>query len=176
MDADLRRKISASNNEKVNAMKNNLWEKWLVMVGVELSLFGLWMAFGSQTSLFIWLFGDPVNNTFWGAPTVDSATLNYQLWIYGVLGMVMVGWGVIIAMFAMNPFKRRERWAWQCLFWSVTVWYVPDTFISGYYEVWVNVALNSVLAAAIYLPLFATRESFFSTSGKEDFQGQVSIG
>lgn len=84
----------------------------------------------------------------------------FQRFIYGVLGMTVAGWGVFFSYVARYPFRRRERWAWTCIFAGITLWFIPDTAISAYFGVYVNVALNMTIALLVYVPLIATRRLF----------------
>ena len=73
--------------------------------------------------------------------------MSFQRFVYGVLGMTVAGWGVFFIYVARYPFRRRERWAWTCIFAGITLWFIPDTAISAYFGVYVNVALNVTIAA-----------------------------
>ena len=66
------------------------------------------------------------------------------------------------------PFRRRERWAWTCIFAGITLWFIPDTAISAYYGVYVNVTLNITIALLVYVPLIATRGLFKNASTSQD--------
>lgn len=43
---------------------------------------------------------------------------------------------------------------------GITLWFIPDTAISIYFGVTVNVALNVTIAILVYVPLAATRRLF----------------
>lgn len=136
------------------------WDKWLLVVGWVLSVFGLLLAFANQTWLFDIIFNRHVNTVFWPSNVAMESIEPFQAWIYGVLGATVSGWGVFIVFLARQPFKRRERWAWNCIFAGITLWFFPDTAISVYFGVFINVAFNIVVATVVYLPLVATRHQF----------------
>ncbi|MGQ0603455.1 MAG: hypothetical protein ACT4QE_17380 [Anaerolineales bacterium] len=136
------------------------WDRWLLVVGVGVVAFGFWLAFANQTPLFDVVFNQHVNAVFWGEAVAPASVVSFQQFVYGVLGMTVAGWGVFFVFLARNAFKRRERWTWNCLFAGLTLWFLPDTALSAYFGVWVNVVLNMVVAALIYAPLFATRLHF----------------
>ena len=76
----------------------------------------------------------------------------------------MAGWGVFLASVAAIPFRRRERWAWNCIVLGILFWYVPDTGFSLQAGVMFNAAVNTALLALIALPLVFTRRNFSSSA------------
>jgi hypothetical protein len=136
------------------------WDRWMLAESISLIGLGLFVAFGHQTPLFDVVLGRSVAAAFWqGQAPVGLA--DFQAFIYGVLGMSVVGWGVTLVAIARNAFLRRERWAWVGIALAISAWFVPDTALSAYHGVWVNVALNVVIAAGFYLPLLGTRKATF---------------
>ena len=59
------------------------WQKWLYVVCIIISAFGILMGLLSGTPLFD-LFNRQINPAFWGVNTVDNAAQQFQQWIYGV--------------------------------------------------------------------------------------------
>ena len=136
----------------------------MVAVGWILVVFGILLAFANQTRLFDVVFNNQVNMVFWSSPVAPESVIPFQRFIYGVLGMTVAGWGVFFVYVARYPFRRREPWAWTCIFAGITLWFIPDTAISAYFDVYVNVALNVTIALLVYVPLIATRRLFTKTS------------
>jgi hypothetical protein len=97
---------------------------------------------------------------FWGGQAVPPQAAAFRAWTYAVTGAVMAGWGVFLAFVAQIPFRRRERWARNCMVLGVLVWYVPDTGASLLSGVLFNAAVNTVLLALTALPLIFTRRDF----------------
>lgn len=62
------------------------WDKWLLVVGWVLSVFGLLLAFANQTWLFDIVFNRLVNAVFWPSNVAMESIEPFQAWIYGVLG------------------------------------------------------------------------------------------
>lgn len=153
--------MAEENNLYLKSDMNKIlfWQRWLLCVGVLIIAFGVMMAFFSKTVLF-GIFDARINVAFWGTENVTVQIKNFQQWIYGVLGTVMAGWGVVLLFMVRNPFRKRERWAWVCLFTGLMVWYVPDTLISLYFRVYINAVLNSVLFVLAVIPLVFTRKYF----------------
>ncbi len=139
------------------------WQRWLLALGLIIVAFGLGMAALNNTPLFD-LLNRQVDPIFWGTQPLSQGALAFRGWTYGVLGATMAGWGVFIAFLAQSPFRRRERWAWNCTALGILVWYLPDTAISLASGVIFNAALNTGLLALVALPLFFTRKEFLSLS------------
>jgi hypothetical protein len=135
------------------------WQRWLFTLSLIIIAFGLGMAVLNSTPLFD-LLNRQVDPIFWGTQPLPQEALAFRGWAYGVLGATMAGWGVFIAFLAQSPFRRRERWAWNCTALGILVWYLPDTAISLASGVIFNAACNTGLLALVALPLFFTRKEF----------------
>jgi hypothetical protein len=138
------------------------WQKWLFALGGVIVAFGLALAVFNQTPLFDMLFNRQINPAFWADNAVTPQIRAFQQWVYGVLGATMAGWGVFIVFIALEPFRRRERWTWNCLAVGIGLWFVVDTTLSIAANVIFNAAFNSLLLVLMALPLIATR-SYFNT-------------
>ncbi len=142
-------------------MKNfQFWQRWLLVVGILITVFGLLMAFASSAPLFE-LFNRQVDPAFWGARPVSPEAASFRDWIYGVWGATIAGWGVAVIFVAQEPFRRNERWAWYCLTVGVGGWYLLDTALSLVYGVWFNVVFNTLLLLLVAPPLLLTYRDFF---------------
>jgi hypothetical protein len=117
------------------------------------------MALLSGTPLFD-LFNRQIDPAFWGANAVESATRQFQQWLYGVWGATIAGWGISMTCIARYPFRKKERWAWNCLVFGLLVWFVLDTSLSVFYKVYFNAAFNTTLLILAGLPLAFTRKEF----------------
>jgi hypothetical protein len=137
------------------------WQRWLYGAGLLVMAFGLLIAVLSGTALFDTVFNHQINPVFWDTKTVDGPTQDFQRWIYGVLGATVAGWGVFLAFMAHSPFKRRERWARDCIAAGIGLWFVVDTAISLYRGVYFNaLVVNVPLLVIVALPLWFTRGEF----------------
>ncbi len=134
------------------------WQKWLLILGLLIILFGVGLAvlggspFQGPNS--------PIDTVFWDTQGTTAAVIDFQHWIYGVLGATMAGWGVFTAFIAYYPLKQREPWAWNCLIIGLLLWYLLDTAVSLRFRVYFNAAFNTVLIALVLLPLGATWKDF----------------
>ena len=144
----------------------SFWLKWLFVVGVVICVFGIVMAFFNGTVLFR-PFDSQINPVFWGDENVDSTIKEYQQWIMGVLGATMASWGILVLFIAHYPFRRKERWSWNCLMLGLLIWFLIDSSISLYFRVYFNAIFNSALFVLVILPLVFTRKQFAQMSGLE---------
>ena len=135
------------------------WQKWLLVVGIVIAVFGTLMALLSGTPLFD-LFNQQIDPAFWGANAVGENAKIFQQWIYGVWGATIAGWGIFVTFIARYPFREKERWASDCLIAGMSLWFVLDTSLSVYYQVYFNAAFNTALLILALLPIFATRKHF----------------
>lgn len=137
----------------------DFWVRWLVVTGAALTLLGIALVLLNATAAFGWLH-DGVNAAFWDGGRVTPETARYQHWVFAVVGATLAGWGVFVVYVARGPFRRREPWAWTCTTLAVSLWFVLDTAASAAAGVWVNVAVNVVVAVAAGIPLVATWGTF----------------
>jgi hypothetical protein len=143
----------------VHAQRFLLWQRWLLTLGVSIVVFGVALALLYSTPLFD-IFRTQIDPVFWGAGELTNGTILFQQWIYGVLGATMAGWGVCIAFIAAVPFKRKEKWAWNCLAIAVSLWFVIDTFLSWRFGALFNVVFNVLIFLATMTPLLFSRRYF----------------
>ena len=127
---------------------------WLVViVGVFLALF--------SDFLFSDFLNSKINRIFFsGVPPAYQVGL-LKKWMLGISGAIMVGWGLSMLYVVSFPFKRKEQWAWRCIFYPVLAWYLLDSSISAYFGVGFNVLINSILFLQIIAPLLFLRSQFF---------------
>jgi hypothetical protein len=140
--------------------KFNFWQKWLFGLGLYLCFFGLVLCFFSNSSLMDFAFNNQIDPTFWDKNELPDNAMRFRGWIYGVLGAVISGWGVLISFIAHFPFKKKEKWAWDSLLSAAIIWFLSDTTISIYYEVGFNVIFNCALFILVVLPLAFTKMHF----------------
>jgi len=138
----------------------SFWDRWLLLVGWLLVTFGLSLGFFNQTPFFDLAFNRQIDSVFWPDGTLVESIEQFQAWIYGVLGVTVSGWGVFMIFLARHPFRKRQRWARNCVFTGITLWYITDTAISLYFGVIFNAVFNTTLAALVYIPLVATWGEF----------------
>jgi len=134
-------------------------QRWLFIVSLIMSVFGVLLALFNATPLFA-VFDRQINPVFWSTVDIPGEARDYQKWVYGVLGATLAGWGVFVAFIAHYPFQQKEKWAWNCILAGLLVWFVIDTAISLNFKVYFNAAFNTALFAAVVLPLWFSRKHF----------------
>jgi hypothetical protein len=134
------------------------WQKWLFIVSLGITAFGLFMAVFNQTALFD-LFNQQIDPAFWDSAPPEGVS-SFQGWLYGVWGATIAGWGIFLAFIAHIPFKQRQKWAWNCLVVGLGIWFILDTWISWQFGVTFNVIFNTIVALAAGLPLIFSRKAF----------------
>lgn len=138
----------------MNINVNRFWWYWLLAAVSGVILFGLALIFlpAQMEQFFNWmLFASPT-----AVPVQGPAAVDYMRFVYGVLGAVMVGWGVSLFWVLIGPYGRGERAGWLALATPLAIWYVVDSSFSVAQGYWQNAVLNSVFAALFALPLAAT--------------------
>lgn len=134
--------------------KARMWWLWLIVVSAGVAFFGLVMVVAPEFTrtffgLLIFASSDAIDN--FGGPAVAYISLTH-----GVLGTVMLGWGVVFLFVLLGPFRRGSREAWFTIAVSLTAWYVTDTIFSLWSGFWPNAVLNTVFAVLFAVPLAAT--------------------
>jgi len=140
--------------------KFEFWQKWFFVTTLIVIVYGLGLAFFGQTDFFNYLLNNQINTAFWGTTQATEDILKFQRFIYGVLGAVVAGWGIVLAFVASYPFKKEEKWVWISLVLGMCVWYITDTGFSVYYKAYSNALINTLLLIIVGIPLILTRNEF----------------
>lgn len=139
---------------------DKFWLGWLKITMWLIVIVGIFLALFSDY-LFSDFLNSKINRIFFaGVPPVLQVEM-LKKWMLGIAGAVMMGWGLSMLYVVNNPFKKREQWAWRCIFYPVLVWYLIDSSISAYFGVGFNVMINSILFLQIVAPLLFLRSQFF---------------
>lgn len=138
--------------------KSRIWDGWLLAVAVAMAAFGVFMAAFNRSAAFDG-FNRQINPAFW-EHTIDGSAERFQAWAYGVWGATVAGFGVMAAFIARNPYRARKRWARNAILTAVGLWFILDTGLSAWHDVWFNVGFNLVVLIAIAIPLAATWREF----------------
>jgi uncharacterized BrkB/YihY/UPF0761 family membrane protein len=139
----------------------DLWAKWLKCVSIVFALFGVFIALFNQTSVFDVIFNDQIDPVFFGDAALTAEMMRFQQWVYGILGATCVFVGIMIFFIAENAYRKKERWAWNCIMIGSMGWFIIDESVSLYFSVHFNAAFNAVLLIAILVPLLCTWKFFF---------------
>ncbi len=131
---------------------------WLLAVSCAMVAAGAAMAVTSGTPLFAAL-NRLIDPAFWAAAP-DPQTRRFQAWLYGIMGAVMAGWGLSIAIVVANAFASHQAWAWWSVTAGVLLWFPLDTGRSLLQRVYANAIVNVALLAVLAIPLIGTFGDF----------------
>ncbi len=141
--------------------RSSVWDTWLAVGCLVAALYALSLVVYGRLPerLFDLLgFGLASGEVPAGAPE------GYVLFVYGVLGSVLLGWLLLLLAIARGPLRRRERWAWRAVVTSVGGWCVVDTTFSLAMGSPEHAAFNVVFALAFGVPLVAIRRQLVPAS------------
>jgi hypothetical protein len=147
--------MTDAGDARMQARPRPFWVAWLLVVtgmGALLGLAFVVLPGPMQDAFNLLIFGDRATPEGFSDRAVD-----YLEFAYAVLGAVMVGWMVLLAIVIHGPLRAGDRWAWTAVLASAGTWFVIDTtasIASGYPE---NAALNAVFGAGFAIGLWATR-------------------
>ena len=133
-----------------------LWIRWMVVVAWLLVAMGVVMAVAGGASA-MGVLNDRIDPAFWGDANVTGPAAEYRAWVFAVLGGTMAGWAVTMIALIRHGIAQGLRWAWNAIAVSLVVWFALDTGYSLAYGVWINALGNTVLLAALAVPLAMTR-------------------
>lgn len=158
----MRRDPSAGESHRVNrpsapSAETNaaFWRRWLVTAAA--AVIGTGIFFVAAPPLARMLFSAIV----FGAPgtidAFDERAVRYITLAHGVLGAVMIGWGVTMVFAILGPLRRGVAGAWSSLVVSLAAWCIPDTTISLALGFWQNALINLGFVLLFAPPLVALR-------------------
>ncbi|TPV92929.1 MAG: hypothetical protein B7733_23150 [Myxococcales bacterium FL481] len=132
------------------------WQRWLLVLGIAFVVFGavLTLPFGAS------MFDSLINPIFWGTEHIPPPANAFKLFVYGVLGAAMVGWGGLLAFIAYHPFRQKRPWAWKCLATVFPVWFVFGLYVSMRGGVYWNVVGDILFFLMVMMPVCFTRRDF----------------
>jgi hypothetical protein len=131
------------------------WWSWLVVLTSGLILFGLSLVLlpgPTQALSYSLLFGSAVPPAEFSAEAVA-----YVRFVYGIMGAVIAGWGVLLLALVAGPLRRGEPSAWLAVYGSVAVWFVIDSTLSIVAGRSANLVPNVGFLVPYLAPLVATR-------------------
>lgn len=90
----------------------------------------------------------------------DGRPRAHVLFIYGVLGSVLIGWMTMVAAVAIGPLRSGRLWAWRALVTSIGGWFAVDTTFSLVIGEWEHAAFNVAFAVALGGPVVGWRRAY----------------
>jgi hypothetical protein len=105
-----------------------MWDRWLLVATAGVAIYALALVVAGG---FV---GDQVFDRLGFGPAdgdiADGNPRDYVIFVYGVLGAVIIGWTASLVAIVRGPLRRREAWAWWALAGAVGVWFLVDTTLS----------------------------------------------
>ena len=131
------------------------WLRWLVVAAAVVIGFGASMVLAPGPTRQ--LFGLLLFASAEGVNDLAGPAIAYVSLVHAILGATMVGWGVLLLLVVLGPFRRGSAEAWRMLAASLAAWFLPDTAFSLASGFWPNAVLNASFALLFAAPLLATR-------------------
>lgn len=145
---------------KESFAKIEFWWRWLVLVSLGVSMFGLTLViFPILTlegfSLMIYSSASRIGE--FGEPAVSYIRL-----VHAVLGAIMLAWGSALLFVLFGTFQENLSIGWKTVIGSVVAWFIPDTTFSLWSGFWQNAILNMFFMILFAIPLIAIKRSLDS--------------
>ena len=80
-------------------------------------------------------------------------------WLLGVLGATLTGWGVTILLVSLYAFREGSPQLIRYVLVGLMFWFIPDTIISVFYGVAINVVINFAILIIAGIPLYLGQKS-----------------
>ncbi len=127
------------------------WDKLLLAVLVSVAAYavGLVVA-GERVSRLVF---DSLGFGLEQPGELSGEAFDYIVFVYGVLGAVILGWMIVLVGIASGPLRRRERWAWWTVAASTVTWFVADTGMSLVADQPSHAAFNVAFLVLLGAPL-----------------------
>lgn len=135
-------------------MTTNFWRWWLLLASALIAAYGVLLAVAGTVAGRLF---DVLGFGMRSGAIPDGQARSYVLFVYAVLGAVLLGWMLTVAGIAAGPLRTGEPWAWPVLATSVGAWFVLDTGVSLVVGSWQHAAFNLVFLAALAVPLAGWR-------------------
>ncbi len=137
----------------------NFWKKYLLIISYVILVIGVYVAFFKTTILYkpFNLLIDPV---FWPDGIQNEGTILYKYFVYSLMGVCMMVWGIFLYQIIKNAYDSHKKWVWKTILITTVVWFLIDESFSIIYKVYYNAIFNVILFIAIIIPIIYTRKYF----------------
>ncbi len=141
------------------------WQRLLMIAALGGVLFGLLLPFLSTIDVVAGSYNHHLSNAFFHGADLSGEMKRYNLWVWAMLGAVIMAWGITLFLLARYPFARREPWSWVAIASSLGAALVMDVGVSIYFGFYAEgiLALGWFLPVAV--PLAVTYKAFFPQDG-----------
>jgi hypothetical protein len=144
----------------------DFWWYWLIIVASGVIVFSFSMVIAPnlvQQLLFDTMFFSSAQmQTIFG-----NTAASYILFMYRVLGAVMIGWMISLLFILAGSFRQGERQGWYAVTASIMVWFLIDSGFSISTGFWQNAVFNVIFFVLFIIPLAATYHHFNDISSNK---------
>lgn len=132
--------------------------RWVQISAISMSFMGLVIVF-SNIPIVQDFFYRAIFSSFWSQVSeIGADTSRYIHFSMGIMGALMVMWGILLYGIVCNAYSAKQSWAWKTILWSTLGWFIIDETFSIYYRVWINAISNVIFFAMLVLPLILSRK------------------
>ena len=135
-------------------MTTDYWRRWLLYAALLVAAYAASLVVAGDVASRLF---DVLGFGMRSGAIPEGPPRDHVLFVYGVLGSVLVGWMVLVAAVAAGPLRTGEPWAWHGLALSVGTWFLLDTGFSLAVGSWQHALFNLGFLGALGLPLVGWR-------------------
>lgn len=88
---------------------------------------------------------------------MGEAGLAYTIFLYGLVGAIVIGWMAPMIYLAHGPIRRGDKTAFNVFCLTIAIWFVIDSLVSIATGFWQNAASNVSLVVLFIVPLLMIR-------------------
>lgn len=133
------------------------WQKWLRVASIVLIIYGALTALAVFPA-FTGATKSMIDMVFWPPLEQPGSLGPHGVFLLGIVGAVVMGWGVMIYFLVSEGIASGAPWAYKALWTSLLIWFVVDNIASWIAGAPLNLLGNSVFAALFFAPLIFGRE------------------
>ena len=140
----------------------NFWQKWLFYSSLIFAFSGIAFAFYGSNILFS-PYIKMLAKIFWSQDEFPQQAELFRRFIYAPLGGTITCCYILLAFIAKFPFKEKQKWAWNAIAMSFTIWFLIDSSACIYYNVLPQIYIINLFSISVkLLPLIFTRKHFIN--------------
>ena len=130
------------------------WQNWLRVASLILVAYGVMMALVMLPPMqdpMRWMIDLVLEPSAAAGPALSERAV----FITGIAGAMLMGWGLLIYFVATHGMKSGADWAGRAILTSLLVWFVVDNIVSYEVGAYMNIASNTVFAIIFAVPFVA---------------------
>jgi hypothetical protein len=136
------------------------WQRWLLYTSIFFALSGVIYAFFGQATFFN-SYHNLLAEKLYGQNALPAQVESFRQFAAGPIGATVAAAYILLAYIVHQPFKNKERWSWNAIAISFTVWFIVDSIICIYKGIYIQAFLMNGFSYLIkIIPLVLTRKYF----------------